>query len=307
MTTGTSKEPAVVTQGVTKIFGRQTAVLNLNLRLSRGLAFGFLGPNGAGKTTTLKMLMGLIQRDAGRVSVLGVDPLLDDLTVKSRVGYVPEQLFIYRWMRVNDAIRFCKPLYPTWNDKRCEELLKLFDLDHAQKVRHLSKGTVVKLALLLAMAHEPALLILDEPMAGLDPLVREELLDGVLRTLCDREQTVIFSSHTMADVQRLADRIGIIDQGTLLMDCPIDDLLKGTKRIRVVLANGSLARRPPEGTIWQRVADREWLLTVQDFSPEVIHQLRADNTLEHVEVIDLSLEDIFKDLIRGRRTPSCST
>ncbi|HSW47043.1 MAG TPA: ABC transporter ATP-binding protein [Phycisphaerae bacterium] len=304
MSINTSKDPAVIVAGLTKCFGRHRAVCDLSFRLPRGTAFGFLGPNGAGKTTTLKMLMGLTVRDTGKVSVLGVDPLLDDVTVKRSVGYVPEQQFIYRWMRVSDAIRFCKPLYPTWNNTRCDELLKLFGLAANQKVKHLSKGSVVKLALLLAMSHEPELLILDEPMAGLDPLIREELLDGVLRTLCDRRQTVIFSSHTMADVQRLADRVGIIDNGTLIVDAPVDDLLKSTKRLWAVLTNGSSQTKAPEGTIWQRVADREWLITVKNFSPDTVQRLRAANTLEHVEVIDLGLEDIFKDYIRGRRALS---
>ena len=304
MSTQSPPLPAVQVIGLTKTFGKQTAVCNLTLHIPRGTAFGFLGPNGAGKTTTLKMLMGLLVRDAGKVSVLGVDPLLDDLAVKQRVGYVPEQQFIYRWMRVSDAIRFCRPLYPTWNDNRCDELLKLFGLEPNKKVKHLSKGTVVKLALLLAMSHEPELLILDEPMAGLDPLIREELLDGVLRTLCDREQTVIFSSHTMADIQRLADRVGIIDLGTLLVDSPLDDLLKGTKRIRAVLADGCSITHPPEGTVWQRVANRECLLTVRDFSDEKVQRLRAENAVENLEVIDLNLEEFFKDLIRGRRATS---
>lgn len=293
--------PAIQVQGLTKRFGRQEVIRNLAMSIARGSAFGFLGPNGAGKTTTLKLMMGLLRRDAGSVSLLGIDPALDDVGVKRLVGYVPEQQFIYRWMRVSDAIRFCRPLYPTWNDRRCEELLKLFALDAGKKVKHLSKGNVVKLALLLAMAHEPEVLILDEPMAGLDPLVRDDLLDGVLRTLCDRERTLIFSSHTMADVQRMADRIGIIDEGTLLYDGPIDTLLNGTKRIRAVLSNGSVPGQRPEGTICDRVADREWLITVCEFSEEKVKRLVASGGISHVDVLDLNLEEIFKDYIRGRR------
>lgn len=299
--------PAVAVEGLTKRFGEQEVIHRLSLSIARGSAFGFLGPNGAGKTTTLKLLMGLLRRDAGAVSVLGIDPAVDDETVKRRVGYVPEQQFIYRWMRVSDAIRFCSPLYPTWSGRRCAELLKLFALDPAKKVKELSKGSVVKLALLLAMAHEPELLILDEPMAGLDPLVRDDLLDGVLRTLCDRERTLIFSSHTMADVQRMADRIGIIDEGVLLYDGPSDRLLNGTKRLRAVLTNGWTPDRPPDGTICHRVTGREWLITVRDFTPETIRRLTVAGKVSHVDVIDLNLEEIFKDYIRGRRAPSCET
>ncbi len=307
MTQMGSSVPAVAVHGLVKRFGNQTAIRGLSMDIPCGTSFGFLGSNGAGKTTTLKLMMGLLGRDGGEVNVLGMDPDANGMSVKRRVGYVPEQQFIYRWMRVSDAIRFCRPLYPTWNDQRCDDLLKLFRLDSDKKVKQLSKGSVVKLALLLAMAHEPEVLILDEPMAGLDPLVRDDLLDGVLRTLCDRQRTLIFSSHTMADVQRMADRIAIIDEGTLLYDGPTDELLKGTKRIHAVLANGSAPGTPPDGTICHRKADREWLVTVRDFTPEKVRQVSAAAGVSHVEVVDLNLEEIFKDYIRGRRAASCET
>ncbi len=301
MTTSGVSEMAIELAGVTKCFGRQAAVNDLSLKIRMGSAFGFLGPNGAGKTTTIKMLMGLLRRDSGQVSVLGVDPAVDGLSVKQRVGYVPEQQFIYRWMRAGEAISFCRSFYAAWNDGVSAKLLKLFDLDPDKKVRHLSKGMLTKLSLLLAMSHEPELLILDEPMAGLDPLVREELLDGVLQTVCDHEQTVVFSSHTLGDVQRLGDVVAIINGGQLLVHCGVDDLLNRTKRIRAVLQDGSAPSRPPDGMIWQRVQNREWLVTVKDFSTETVGQLKATNPLETVEVIDLALEDIFKDYVRGWR------
>ncbi len=301
MTTGESSESTVELAGVTKHFGKQTAVADLSLQIPKGTGFGFIGPNGAGKTTTIKMIMGLLQSDAGRIVALGLDPIADGLALKQRVGYVPEQQVIHRWMRVREAIRFCRLFYATWDDKLCADLLGQFDLDPDKKVKQLSKGMVVKLSLLLAMSHEPELLVLDEPMAGLDPVVREELLDGILQTICDREQTVVFSSHTLSDVQRLADAIGIINEGQLRVHCAVDDLLRRTKRIRAVLSDGSAPERPPEGMIWQRVRDREWLLTVEDFSDETVAGLRATNALERVEVIDLGLEDIFKDYVRGWR------
>ena len=301
MTTNTASVPAVELTAVTKRYGKQTAVEDLSLRIEPGTGFGFLGPNGAGKTTTIKMMMGLLRRDEGRVSVLGLDPGVDDLAVKQRVGYVPEQQFIYRWIRVGEAIRFCKTFYTSWNDKLCSELLKRLDLDTEKRVKELSKGMVVKLSLLLAMSHEPELLLLDEPMAGLDPVIREEFVDGVLQSICDREQTVVFSSHTLADVQRLGTMVGIIHQGRLMIQADVEDLLRRTKRIRAVLADGAVPASAPEGTIWQSVQGREWLLTVEGFTAEVVSRLQATNSLASVEVIDLNLEDIFKDYVRGWR------
>lgn len=301
MKTDSSSEVAIETDGLTKRFGKTKAVDDLTLRIPSGSAFGFIGPNGAGKTTTIKMLMGVLRITAGKARVLGSDPSVDSLAVKRSVGYVPEQHFVYRWMRVGEAVSFCRSLYPKWNDGLCGELMKLFDLDAERQVKHLSKGMTVKLSLLLAMSHEPELLILDEPMAGLDPVAREEFLDGVLQTFHDRKQTVLFSSHTLSDVQRLADTIGIINDGKLLVHCGVDALLSSTKRIRAVLTDGSTPESVPEGAIWQRVQDREWLLTVKDFSADVVERLRATNRLEQVEVFDLGLEDIFKDYVRGWR------
>ena len=130
-----------------------------------------------------------------------------------------------------EVIGFCKSCFPSWNDQTCREMLDLFGLDPEKKVKHLSKGMLVKLSLLLAVSHEPELLLLDEPLSGLDPIAREEFLDGVLRTICDRGQTVLISSHMLDDVRRLADTVGILNEGQLLVQGNVDELLTTTKRI----------------------------------------------------------------------------
>ncbi len=290
--------------GATKRFGRQTAVDNLTLQIPAGRTFGFIGPNAAGKTSTIRMLMGILPMTAGRARVLGIDPATDPVQLKRIVGYVPEQHFIYRTMRVRDVLGFCRPFYPTWNDRLCADLVSRFAIDLGKKVRHLSKGTLAKLALVLALAHEPEVLILDEPMLGLDPLARDEFLDGVVRSLCDRPRTVLFSSHMLSDVQRMADMIGIIHEGRLLVSCTTDELLRETKRIRAVLRDGCTPDRLPEGTLWQRFERREWLLTVRGFSPATVEHLRGAYPVENIEVQDLGLEEIFKDYIRGRKGPA---
>ncbi len=298
-----STQPAYAIEmlGVTRRFGRQQAVRDLTLRVPVGSTFGFIGPNGAGKSTTIKMLMGLLNMTAGEARVLGVDVAADPLTMRRRVGYVPETPTIYRSMRVEDVLALCRPFYPEWNDVRCGELLRLFELNLDKRVKHLSKGGLAKLSLLIALAHEPEVLILDEPTAGLDPLMREEFLDGVLRSLCDRPRTVLFSSHTLSDVQRLADTVGIIDQGQLVAVCPTDTLVSGTKRLRAVLRDGAAIAAPPPGTIWQATRGREWLLTVRDFAAPLLETMRRDYPVQSVEVQDVGLEEVFKDFIRGRR------
>ena len=301
MSSTPSPDPALELTGLTKRFGSTLAVDSLTFRIPRGSTFGLLGPNGAGKSTTIKMLMGMLAPSAGSARVLGLDVAHDALQIKQRVGYVPESHFIYRWMRVEEVIGFCRSFYPSWNDQTCHDLLELFGLDLAKKVKHLSKGMLVKLALLLAVSHDPELLILDEPMAGLDPLAREEFLDGVLRTICERGQTVVFSSHTLDDVQRLANTVGILYEGRLIVHGRIDELLTSTKRIQATLRNGERPKSLPSGTILDRVQGREWLVTVRDFAPEKAEQIRTLDGVEHVEVLDLGLEELFKDIVKGQR------
>jgi ABC-2 type transport system ATP-binding protein len=296
--------PAIALSGVHKRFRRTHAVRDLDVEIPRGTIFGLIGPNGAGKSTALKMMMGLLRPTEGSISVLGRDPLRDPVWVRQRVGYVPELHHIYRWMRVEQVIGFSRAFFEKWSDEKCAVMLELFGLDPRQKVKHLSKGMLGKLALLLAVAHEPELLILDEPMAGLDPMAREEVLDGVLRTIVDREQTVIFSSHTMQDVQRLVDSVGFIYEGRLLLHKPLEKLLASTKRIRATLVNGHVPNRLPDGIVCQRVEGRDWEITVGDFSTAKVELLRSQESVAHVKVIDLGLEDLFKDFVRGQKAVS---
>lgn len=301
MTTNTESSVAIQLAGLTKQFGCTTAVQDLSLSVPCGSTFGLIGPNGAGKTTTLKMLMGVLQPTAGRAMVFGRDVLAEPLVVKQRVGYVPDQHNIDGWMRVEEAVGFCSSFYTSWNDQVCQEMLKRFELDSQKKVKHLSRGMLVKLSLALAVSHEPDVLLLDEPIAGLDPLAREEFLDGVLRTVCERAQTVIFSTHSLDDVQRLADTVGILYEGRLLVHRNVEELLATTKRIRATLTNGHPPDQVPDNIVWERVNGREWLFTVSEFSQETVQRLRAQDGVDHVEVIDLGLEDLFKDYIKGRR------
>ena len=236
MSTPGDNGPAIELVGLTKRFGRSLAVDNVSLKIPRGATFGLLGPNGAGKSTTIKMLMGMLSITAGQARVLGVWVDDDPVLVKQRVGYVPETHHIYRWMRVGEAIGFCKSCFRTWNDQTCHELVELFGLDLEKTVKHLSKGMQTKLALLLAVSHEPEVLLLDEPLSGLDPIAREEFLDGVLQTICDRGQTVLISSHMLDDVRRLADTVGILNEGKLVLQGNLDALLTSTKRICATFA-----------------------------------------------------------------------
>jgi len=295
---------AIELNGVAKRFGSTLAVEDLSLSVKRGSTFGLIGPNGAGKSTTIKMLMGVLNPTAGTVRVLGRDVGDEPEEVRQRVGYVPEMHFMDRWMSVSEVAGFCRSAYATWNDEICRDMLERFDLDPHKKVKQLSKGMLVKLSLVLAVSHEPEMLVLDEPMAGLDPVAREEFLDGVLRSVCERGQTVLLSTHSLDDVQRIADTVGFLYSGRLLVQRNIDELLAGTKRIRATLVNGEAPDKLPAGVVWQQVEGRDWLVTVADFTPDIVQEIDSLDGIEHVEIIDVGLEDLFKDFVKGQRSAS---
>ena len=300
-----STVPAVELIGVTKRYGSATVVDNLTLTIPRGTTLGLIGPNGAGKSTTIRMLMGMLAPTAGTIRVLGNDIISHAPQIRRLVGYVPERHDIYAWMTVAEAIRFARAYYPTWDADLCDEMSDLFKLDRQKKVRKLSKGMLVKLALLLAIAHRPELLVLDEPTTGLDPIVHEDFLEGVMRSVCRGGTTVLFSSHNLGDIRRLADAVCILRQGRIVIQRSLDDLLASAKRVRAVLQDGHLPRWTPDTTVWQQVQRREWLLTIGDFDGGVADRIKSENPVESVEVFDLSLGDLFRDYILGNGQEEC--
>ncbi len=290
------------TTSLCKAYGAQMAVDGLDLFIKPGAAVGLLGPNGAGKSTTINMLLGLASPTTGTVSVLGMDPALEGASVRQRVGYVPERHHIYGWMTVEDVLGFTRSFYPTWNDTLCEDLVRQYALPPGKKVKQLSQGMGTKLSLILALAHEPELLILDEPTTGLDPIARDEFVEAVGHLLDRYEKTILFSSHNLGDVERIADTIAIMDEGKLLAQRPKTELIQSTKRIRVSLNKPNGKPESPDETILSELEGLEWSLTMSGWSPEKLARLQQVEDVDSVQVSDMALEDIFRDYIRGRRT-----
>jgi len=232
--------------------------------------------------------------------VLGQDMIRHRADLCARVGYVPEHATVYRWMTVEQVLRFCSAIQPKWHEPTAQKLLALFRLDAKQRVRSLSKGMTTKLHRLLALAHRPEVLILDEPLSGLDPIVREDFVDGVLANICEHECTVLFSSHHVDDVQRLADRVAIIHEGSVLVEGETESLLRDTRRLKVTLAEAHTPPAPPSGTLYQRQHRRLWELTVMPFNEGMARALQAADGVTDVQSCTVSLEELFKDLIRGQ-------
>lgn len=256
-----SAEAVVAVTDLSRRFGSKTALDNVSLYVPRGCVFGLVGENGAGKTTLIKHILGLLRAEMGSVRVFGVDPVADPVSVLGRIGYLSEQPDLPGWMRVEELLRFTRAFYPKWDAAYAEQMLKQFALNPAQRVSTLSKGQLAKTGLLAAQAHRPELLLLDEPSSGLDPLVRRDILEAVIRTVADEGRTVFFSSHLLEEIERVSDHIAMVHQGKLVM-CGSLDEIKAQHR-RFVLNFETSQPKPPAiaGALSVSGAGKEWVVT----------------------------------------------
>jgi ABC-2 type transport system ATP-binding protein len=299
-----SDEPlAIDVQGLVRRYGRTDAVTGLDLRVAPGRCYGFFGRNGAGKTTTIKCLLNLIRPTSGHVAILGLDPVRDDVAVKSRVAYVPDQVGFYPWMTVRDVLNYCASFRPRWNDDTEAMLLDQFRLDQSQKARHLSKGQHTQLALLTAICAEPDLLVLDEPTSGLDPIIRREFIQTVIGAYQDaapEERTVFVSTHLIAEFEGLIDEFTIINEGREVLTMEADLAREHYKKIFVRYQSEPPTLDLPGVTACTR-RGRELEVTVAGDSTDLMARLSASRP-DVIETESLSLEEIFVATLKTRET-----
>src|SRR6185503_5823049 len=219
-----SAEAVVAVTNLSRRFGSRTVLNDVSLDAPRGSVFGLVGENGAGKTTLIKHILGLLRAEAGSVRVFGNDPDADPVSVLGRIGYLSEQPDLPGWMRVDELMRYTKAFYPQWDLAYASQLLKQFALNPAQRVGTLSKGQTAKAGLLVAQAHRPDLLLLDEPSSGLDPLVRRDILEAVIRTVSEEGRTVFFSSHLLEEIERVSDHVAMLHHGKIVLCGTLDEI-----------------------------------------------------------------------------------
>jgi ABC-2 type transport system ATP-binding protein len=293
-------EPSVVdVSGLSRAFGGKTALEGVSFRATAGRVYGLVGANGAGKTTLLKHLLGLLRATAGSVRVFGLDPVRDPVGVLSRVGYLSEERELPEWMRIDELLSYTQAFHPAWDSGYARELLETFELDPSKKVKELSKGMRAQTGLIAAVAHRPALLILDEPSSGLDAVVRRDILNAIVRTVADEGRTVIFSSHLLYEVERMSDHITMMDHGRVTLSGALDEVRKGYQRSRVrFVASFDV---PPELDTALAVegGGRTWSV-VHSGSPEQFNHSVRKLGGEVVESRDATLEEIF--LVRACRS-----
>ena len=223
--------PAIEVTGLTRKFGATLALDQVSLQVKRGRVFGLAGANGAGKTTLIKHLLGRLKAQAGSVRVFGFDPVADPVAVLGRIGYLSENRDLPAWMRVDQLLRYTAGFYPKWDMDYAETLRRQFDLDPRATVKNLSRGELAKAGLLIALAYRPELLLLDEPSSGLDPVVRRDILEAIIRTVADEGRTVFFSSHLLEEVERVADDIVMIFHGKVALSGALDDVKESHHRL----------------------------------------------------------------------------
>jgi ABC-2 type transport system ATP-binding protein len=274
-------------------FGKKRVLDGVDLDIEAGSVTALLGRNGIGKSTLLKVLVGFHTANSGTARVLGLDPAKRGPDVRRLVGYVPDRLELPKWMSTGDHFRFLEPFYPTWDRALESELSGRLQLDPKAKFGTLSKGQRAKHALVAALAHRPELLLLDEPFSGLDPVVRHEVLTAVMGHLRDEGRTVVVVSHSMNDVERIADRLVMLEDGRVRLDAPLEDVQRRTRRVAVSLVAGTAAWTPPGGPDVVRTGD-DVTLTYLDWEERFDGLLAADPAVADVRMLPRDLDDVFR-------------
>ncbi|HEX4071477.1 MAG TPA: ABC transporter ATP-binding protein [Planctomycetaceae bacterium] len=277
---------------LTRHFGNKRALDDISLSVPRGGVFGLIGGNGAGKTTVIKHVLGLLKAQSGSVRVFGLDPVQNPVGTLGRIGYLSEDRDLPDWMSVAELMRYAQAFFPSWDETYAAELREAFDLDPKAKIKNLSRGQRARAGLLVALAHRPELLVLDEPSSGLDPVVRRDILGAIIRTIADEGRTVLFSSHLLDEVERVADRVAIIHEGRILLTAPMDEI-KETHR-RVTLRFGQSHSRPPAliGTLSFEGEGSDWTYICSGGSSQLRRAAEAIGATV-MEDAPLTLDEIF--------------
>ena len=295
---------AIETHGLTKRFGRTAAVTDVTLTVPEGAIYALLGPNGAGKTTTLRTIMNVHRPTTGTARVLDVDSRRLGPPELARIGYVSENQALPDWMRVRQLVAFCRPLYPDWDDAFADRLLRRFELPPDTRIRDLSRGMRMKAALLVSIAYRPRLLVMDEPFTGLDPLVRDDLVRGVLELSGQEGWTVFVSSHDIDEVERLADQVGVLNGGRLELSEPAATLQARFRRVDVTV-DGRDGPAPDTPASWlgvQHVGSRVGFVdsAYREGESEAAVRARFGDGVR-IEVTPMSLREIFVALAKTYR------
>jgi ABC-2 type transport system ATP-binding protein len=281
---------AIKLENVTKRY-RYFKLDNVDLEVPAGEIMGLIGPNGAGKSTTIRILLGLVHQDSGNVRVLGRRMPAEQIEAKWNIGFASEDMRLYETMALGWHMNFIRSMYPKWDEKYAQLLLKRFGLNAEQKIKGLSHGQRVKATLMLVLARRSRLLVLDEPTTGLDPVARHEILRELTAVMKDEGRSILFSSHNTQDVEQISDRITFIDRGRIIDSMDKETYLDRWRRLRLEVPLGIKLPALP-GIIDIRQDGRLAIATSNDFVPDLANAY--ENTGARIQSIEnMTLEEIF--------------
>ncbi len=273
-----------------KSFEGFKALNELDISVPRGSVYGLVGPNGAGKSTVIRHLAGIYRQDSGEVLIDG-QPVYENPAVKSRIAYIPDDIFYYTQASINDMMKFYADIYPNFNKQRFEELGQVFKLDRKHLMRRLSKGMQKQAAFWLAICMEPDVIILDEPVDGLDPVMRRQVWSILLSDVAERGTTVLVSSHNLRELEDVCDHVGIMNHGKMLVERSLDALQENIVKIQLAMPDGG--QLPEDLQILHKSSTgRLQQLILRGNAEELTAKLTAANPL-FLDLVPLSLEEIF--------------
>jgi ABC-2 type transport system ATP-binding protein len=270
-----------------KYYGPKKVLQGINLEVPAGTVFALLGTNGSGKTTLIRTLLGLIPSSGGIVKVLGEEPYRIGAALRQKIGYVSEEQGLYGWMTIREIIDFCKSLYDQWDDRLVQQYIERFKLETRSRISTLSKGQTTKLALILALAPKPELLILDEPMSGLDPLAQHDFLQVIQKSIHSEGHSIFFSTHNLADVEAIARQVAIVYNGKIQISGPIAAVCQQVMKVSVPngFANFSISRQ----VVLNQENDHQDILITTSEAQSLI----ANQTVGPAQVLPVSLPEAF--------------
>jgi len=281
--------------GVQKSFPGKHVLRGVDLVIEPGQVVGLLGENAAGKSTLIKCLLGLLRLTGGTARIFGEDAWDLSAAAKARIGYVPQEVQCFPWMRVEQMLRYTAAFYPAWDDAFCDKLVDRWDLPLDERITNLSPGQLQKLGLVLALSYRPELLILDEPVASLDPGARREFLQTLLELVQDGRTTVLLSTHITSDLERVADHIAFMQRGRILLYGELDELKDRFKRIRISASRPLPATFPLTGIVRCETDANSALISLTHCNDKDLTALR-DELDAAVSIEDLTLEEMYLEL-----------
>ena len=277
-------------KNVTKTFDGFRALDDLTLTVPQGAVYGLVGPNGAGKSTIIRHLTGIYRQDAGTITIDGA-PVFENPAVKARIAYIPDDVFYFAQATIADMMRYYRGIYPRFDTERYEKLGAVFALDPKRPIRRLSKGMQKQAAFWLAMCMRPDVLILDEPVDGLDPVMRRQVWSLVMADVAENGTTVLVSSHNLRELEDVCDHVGIMNGGKLLLERTLSDLQDNISKVLIALPDGAPL---PDGLdiVHQSTTGRLYTLILRGNATELTNILSTAQPL-FMDVVPLTLEEIF--------------